>query len=126
MEIDKEIQIDVKGLWKRFLHSGWLPRLTFIGIVLMKVVGLLTWDWWLVLAPLWMISVMASIVLAGTVLVGITYPAWKPIYKSGSRLLREYKKDKKTGKKLAKQQSLTTAQSVLYFVRRTLRFIFVG
>jgi len=115
-------QIDILAALKELSYTQWLPRLAFFSMIVLKLTGLLTWSWWMVLAPVWMIPIMAGMVLAGTLLVGIIYLIWK----SFAKLLEEYQKDRRIGKRLAKQQAMTTSQSMLDFVKRTLRFLFVG
>lgn len=120
-------QVNVFGVLKGLLNTGWLPRITFLGMIILKLTGLLTWSWLVVLSPIWLgIPVMVVMVLGVSLLMGLTYNVWHPIYITFNKLLIEYRKDKEQGKKLAKRQSLTTIQNVLYFVKRTLRFLFVG
>lgn len=120
-------QVNILGVLKGFLNTGWLPRITFLGMIILKLTGLLTWSWLVVLSPIWLgIPAMVVMVLGVTLLIGLTSNVWHPIYITLNKLLIEYHKDKEQGKKLAKRQSLTIIQTVLYFIKRTLRFLFVG
>lgn len=119
-------QINILGIFNKLLNTGWLPRLTFLGMIVLKLTGLLTWSWLMVLSPLIAIAALPFIMIAVLILISITYPIWNPLINLLRDTIKMYRKDKKRAKESIKWASLTKAKTAWHFVERTLKLIFVG
>lgn len=62
----------MKTRWARGPMFSWLIDATLVGLVVLKLTGLLAWPWWRVLFPLWgSIVALVGVPLAFNLLGGV-------------------------------------------------------
>lgn len=56
---------------KKFLHTQWLPRMTYAAVILANLLGVIDISWWVVAAPVLSIPAWGALVVLSAIALGI-------------------------------------------------------